>query len=78
MDNPKSEQREKVTNSYAFQLITFWALLFCLNTKISAVQIGDEAPEFSLQGSDNLMHTLSDYRGQIVVLAWFPKAFTGG
>ena len=40
---------------------------------------GDPAPEFSLAGSDGKTHRLSDYKGkQAVVLAWFPKAFTGG
>ena len=40
---------------------------------------GDPAPDFSLQGSDGKMHKLSDYKGKkAVVLAWFPKAFTGG
>ena len=29
-------------------------------------------------GSDGKTHRLSDYRGKTVVLAWFPKAFTGG
>jgi thioredoxin-dependent peroxiredoxin len=40
--------------------------------------IGDPAPEFELPGSDGLTHRLADYRGKTVVLAWFPKAFTGG
>ena len=40
--------------------------------------IGDPAPEFALSGSDGKQHRLSDYRGSAVVLAWFPKAFTGG
>ena len=41
--------------------------------------VGDEAPPFSLAGSDGRTHSLADYRGkQAVVLAWFPKAFTGG
>lgn len=39
---------------------------------------GDPAPDFSLAGSDGKTHTLSDYRGRHVVLAWFPKAFTSG
>jgi peroxiredoxin Q/BCP len=39
---------------------------------------GDAAPPFSLPGSDGKTHTLADYRGKTVVLAWFPKAFTGG
>jgi peroxiredoxin Q/BCP len=39
---------------------------------------GDKAPDFSLPGSDGKTHKLSDYRGKVVVLAWYPKAFTGG
>jgi len=42
------------------------------------LKAGDMAPEFALQGSDGKVHKLSDYRGKTVVLAWFPKAFTGG
>jgi hypothetical protein len=42
------------------------------------LKVGDMAPDFSLPGSDGKIHKLSDYRGKTVVLAWFPKAFTGG
>ena len=42
------------------------------------LKVGDMAPEFELPGSDGKVHKLSDYRGTPVVLAWFPKAFTGG
>ena len=42
------------------------------------LKVGDKAPEFSLPGTDGKTHSLSDYKGKTVVLAWFPKAFTGG
>jgi hypothetical protein len=42
------------------------------------LKAGDVAPAFALQGSDGKVHRLSDYKGKTVVLAWFPKAFTGG
>ena len=42
------------------------------------LKVGDPAPAFSLAGSDGKTHKLSDYKGKAVVLAWFPKAFTGG
>jgi peroxiredoxin Q/BCP len=42
------------------------------------LKTGDTAPAFSLPGSDGKVHNLSDYKGKTVVLAWFPKAFTGG
>jgi len=42
------------------------------------LKVGDTAPAFALMGSDGKVHKLSDYKGKTVVLAWFPKAFTGG
>jgi thioredoxin-dependent peroxiredoxin len=42
------------------------------------LKVGDPAPAFSLPGSDGKTHSLADYKGKTVVLAWFPKAFSGG
>ena len=42
------------------------------------LNVGDQAPDFSLPGTDGKTHKLSDYRGKHVVLAWYPAAFTGG
>jgi peroxiredoxin Q/BCP len=40
---------------------------------------GDVAPAFSLAGSDGKTYTLAEFKGKkAVVVAWFPKAFTGG
>lgn len=40
---------------------------------------GDAAPPFSLPGSDGKTHSLAEYAGKkVVVVAWYPKAFTGG
>ena len=44
---------------------------------------GDRAPEFELPGSDGRVYRLSEIvspggTGHAVVMAWFPKAFTGG
>ena len=48
-------------------------------TPAPELKVGDQAPDFSLQGTDGKTHKLSDYRGkQAVVIAWFPKAFTQG
>ena len=42
-------------------------------------QVGDMAPDFTLQASDGNTYTLADFRGeQAVVIAWYPKAFTRG
>ncbi|WP_165226323.1 peroxiredoxin family protein [Aquisphaera insulae] len=43
------------------------------------LKVGDKAPNFALKGSDGKTYDLADFRGKsAVVLAWFPKAFTGG
>ncbi len=43
------------------------------------LNVGDVAPGFKLVGSDGKTYSLADFKGkQSVVLAWFPKAFTGG
>ncbi len=43
------------------------------------LQIGATAPAFQLTGSDGKTYSLADFKGkQPVVVAWFPRAFTGG
>lgn len=43
------------------------------------LKVGDDAPAFELKGSDGKTYKLADFKGKsAVVVAWFPKAFTGG
>jgi thioredoxin-dependent peroxiredoxin len=43
------------------------------------LKVGDPAPEFELKASDGKTYKLSDFKGKsAVVIAWFPRAFTGG
>lgn len=43
------------------------------------LKVGDKAPDFTMQGSDGKTYSLEQFRGKSgVVVAWFPKAFTGG
>ena len=50
--------------------------LFSRKTELSS---GDSAPDFELAGSDGRTYRLREYAGRKpVVVAWFPKAFTGG
>ena len=54
-------------------------LLFLWSIPSYCLEVGAVAPNFTLQGSDGQTYKLSDFRGkESVVLAWFPKAFTGG
>ena len=55
------------------------ALLTAPGIGAAELAVGDVAPDFKLQGSDGKTHALADFKGkQAVVVAWFPKAFTGG
>lgn len=42
------------------------------------IQVGQTAPEFTLPNQDDKPVKLSDYRGQWVVLYFYPKDFTSG
>jgi peroxiredoxin len=40
------------------------------------LQVGDEAPDFTLPSTEGEMRSLRDHRGRYVLLAFFPAAFT--
>lgn len=43
------------------------------------LKVGDAAPNFEMRGTDGKTYKLNDFKGkQAIVIAWFPKAFTGG
>jgi thioredoxin-dependent peroxiredoxin len=45
----------------------------------TALKVGDKAPDFKLKGTDGKEYTLSQFQGKsAVVIAWYPKASTGG
>ena len=59
--------------------LAFVAGIIGFGQAVAELKVGDEAPAFNLPGSDGKSHRLADYKGKsAVVLAWFPKAFTGG
>jgi peroxiredoxin Q/BCP len=55
------------------------ALLFSISAVASALQVGDQAPDFLLEATDGKSYSLSQFKGeQAVVIAWYPKAYTSG
>ena len=43
---------------------------------MAKVDVGDRAPDFELSGTGGKTYRLSDYRGQKVILAFYPGDFT--
>ena len=60
-------------------MICMVVVLVVASVANAAPGVGDKAPDFELPGSDGKTYSLADFNGkQVVVLAWFPKAFTVG
>ncbi len=62
-------------------LVPLMAIMFCIvaaaNAKIT-LKPGQLAPNFTLKGSDGHWHKLSSFRGQFVVLYFYPEDETPG
>jgi len=60
-------------------LIALTAVSLVAADSEGSLEAGDAAPAFSMVGSDGKTYDLADFKGKkALVLAWFPKAFTGG
>jgi peroxiredoxin Q/BCP len=60
-------------------LASLFVLTASLAIAAEGLKVGDQAPNFELVGSDGKTYKLSDFKGkQAVVVAWYPRAFTGG
>ena len=56
------------------------SLTFLAPAAAAELKVGDAAPDFTMVGSDGKTYKLSELnkQGKAVVIAWFPRAFTGG
>ena len=64
-----------------FLIIPIFLLAFSFTNQSQAneeINIGQVAPDFNLQDQNGKWHTLKDYRGQWVVLFFYPKDDTPG
>ena len=67
------------------QQLAMCLMAFCflstpnLAVETKTLKIGDPAPNFELKGTDGSVHKLADFKDKsAVVVAWYPKALTGG
>ncbi len=80
--NPgKGNDSNAMISASAFRRLTtvFTVILGLTSSARAELKVGDKAPDFTLKASDGKTYKLSDFAGKkAVVVAWFPKAFTGG
>jgi peroxiredoxin Q/BCP len=61
------------------QLLLAALLFVCATSSHAELAVGDVAPDFRLLGSDGQYYSLEQFKDkQYVIIAFFPKAFTGG
>jgi thioredoxin-dependent peroxiredoxin len=71
--------RQQIIKALGLLSILSIALLTLGTTARAELKVGDPAPDFRLPGSDGVEYSLSQFKGEKpVVIAFFPKAFTGG
>ena len=79
-----AKQPEEIMSQFVNRLtrLTLAALLAAValgSQFAAALEVGDKAPDFTLQASDGQTYSMSQFLGEKpVVIAFFPKAFTGG
>jgi thioredoxin-dependent peroxiredoxin len=63
-----------------FAAVLLGSLLLLSPAARAELKVGDTAPEFKMEGSDGKTYSLAELnkQGKAVVVAWFPRAFTGG
>ena len=66
--------------STAFLTVLFTGAVLTMSGSANAeIKVGDDVPDFEMVGSDGKTYSNKDFKGkQAYVIAWYPKAFTGG
>ena len=55
-----------------------WAVLALIQKGVTMLELGSEAPSFTLEDSDGQQVRLEDFRGKKVVIWFYPKDDTSG
>lgn len=60
------------------KVISLIVFFLFTSSSLAALKVGDRAPNFSLRDQNNITHELNDYKGNWVVLYFYPKDGTPG
>jgi peroxiredoxin Q/BCP len=62
---------------YGFPFIRF-PFMIRRGSDVALIQVGQQAPGFTLTNQDGATVSLDDHKGKYVLLWWYPKADTPG
>ena len=77
LDMAKIKTKEEPVTFNKLLLVIFFNSVLSMNT--FSLEVGDKAPDFSLEATDGNTYSLRQFLNkEAVVIAWYPKAFTDG
>ena len=59
-------------------LIALLGLSGAVSARAADVEVGQPAPDFQLPDETGQVRSLADFKGKTLILAFYPKDFTGG
>lgn len=69
----------EMKSTVLLRFLCFGAALTMAGSVSAEIKVGDDVPDFKMVGSDGETYSNKDFKGkQAFVIAWYPKAFTGG
>lgn len=59
-------------------LVAILSLAGAVRARAADVEVGQPAPDFQLPDENGKIRSLADFKGKTLILAFYPKDFTGG
>jgi hypothetical protein len=68
----------RLTAPLMLGLLAVLGVLSAARVSAANVEVGQPAPDFRLPDETGQIRSLADFKGKILILAFYPKDFTGG
>ena len=68
----------RLTAPLMLGLLAVLGIMPAARVSAANLELGQPAPDFRLPDETGQIRTLADFKGKILVLAFYPKDFTGG
>ena len=79
--NPQASKARcsKMKSTLSLFSLVIGAVIAMTGSAAAELQVGDAVPDFEMVGSDGNTYSNKTFQGKkAYVIAWYPKAFTGG